>query len=169
MRRSLLLLALVAVVALLISIAPPCYFCQQKNGAMANSFNHMKSIGFAILAYKSDNDGTPPRKLSDVIPQYGLTSWFILNSDYSTPMGNPDFDKHPELIDSLTPYRFQDLHDGRVVVFERPGFWKDDPNITYCVMANLKDDPKQTSSNHVSPQELERRFPGILSPQSPSK
>ena len=66
MRKTLIAVAIILIVAVLASIAPPG---SQSNPAV-NSLNHAKSIWFACKAWAEDNDGKFPPSLDVLYPNY---------------------------------------------------------------------------------------------------
>jgi hypothetical protein len=61
------------------------------------------------------------------------------------------------LIDTFSPYNFMKLPDSRIVVVERPGFWKDG-KITYLLQGKDGKVVGDDRSCHVSPEEFAQRF-----------
>jgi hypothetical protein len=155
---------------LLIFFQPPISYVG-KRAVMAKSLSDMADIGEAIVSYKRDHKGTPPQELGDLVPNYIRDPLiFRFTTLETSPMGDPDFVKHPELINVFSPYTFLNLSDGRVVVMQKPGFWKDGL-LTYCIVPGVDRDASLNliDKNHVTPDEFLRRYENNFAPDSEPK
>jgi hypothetical protein len=133
---------------------------------MGDSFERMRTLAMVLSDYAGDHNGSLPKKWSDLIPNYAdyPNQRFLFDSPYSEPIKNVDLQAHPELTDQYTPYRYMKLADGRIVVVEKPGFWKDG-KITFCLMGPDGVPVGNFRLCHVTPEEFARRvaanFPDI--------
>ena len=138
----------------------------QKTGYMTESFNSMQQLGLAISRYARDHNGSLPKRWADLNPNYvsNLSQLFFFNSPYSPPVKKVDLVAHPELIDQCSPYRYMRLMDGRIVILETPGFWRDG-KITYFLQGADGKPVGDARLCHVTPEEFARRlaanFPDI--------
>lgn len=137
-------------------------FGPKRRGYHLMSWTQMKQIASAINQYQLDHNGTPPQKLSQLVPNYANSEMFFLQSKYNTSLCfvPTNAESHPELIDMFSPYSFVTLSDKRILIWERPGMWIDN-TMSYFV---FPDDNQQTNifqtsrSNRVTAEEFEQRF-----------
>jgi hypothetical protein len=164
-RRILKWLAVVVIlIALILSVLPGHRLSM--SGYIDESFNQMADLAVAISCYASDHNGNLPKKWSDLIPNYAdyPNQRFLFSSPYSEPIKAVDLQAHPELTNIYTPYRYMKLADGRIVVVEKPGFWKDG-KITYFLQGPDGAPVGNARLCHVTPEEFAQRvaanFPDI--------
>jgi hypothetical protein len=165
-RRRILKWLAVAVVLIILILSVLPGNRRPMDSYMGDSFERMRTLAMVLSDYAGDHDGSLPKKWSDLIPNDAdyPNERFLFNSPYSEPVKNVDLQAHPELTDRYTPYRYMKLADGRIVVVEKPGFWKDG-KITYCLMGPDGVPVGNFQLCHVTPEEFARRvasnFPDI--------
>ena len=82
------LLIVIAVVAILATIAYPTYIGIEERAKVTKDMNNLRQIGIATQLYMNDNDGalfsTTTSWMSQLYPKY-LSSWYVLISPFDTP------------------------------------------------------------------------------------
>src|SRR6266487_5459875 len=86
------LLIVIAVIAILATIAYPTYIAIQERAKATKDMNNLRQIGIATQLYLNDNDGALPGSLtvswmSQLHPKY-LSSWNVFLSPFD-PVTNP--------------------------------------------------------------------------------
>jgi prepilin-type N-terminal cleavage/methylation domain-containing protein len=82
------LLIVIAVIAILATIAFPTFIAVQERAKATKDMNNLRQIGIATQLYMNDNDGTLPGSttvtwMSQLHPKY-LSSWNIFQSPFDT-------------------------------------------------------------------------------------
>ena len=141
-----------------VAVAPFGHGVSSESRSKAYSFNRMYGIAVAIGAYSDAHHDNLPQKMSDLVPDYlDDPKYLLFCSRDSSPLGEVDLMTHRELIDLLSGYSFLRLEDHRLLVFERPGFWKNGKMI-YCLLGNDREPVGFFPSSSVSPEEFVQRL-----------
>lgn len=101
------------------------------------SVGNMRQIASAIQLFRQDHHGKLPPRLSQLIRDVGLAPRvFFVHSRFTNSIPVSVDNRSHDLVDALSPYRLFDPGDGRFVVFEVPGFWKDGSVRFICIDPN---------------------------------
>jgi prepilin-type N-terminal cleavage/methylation domain-containing protein len=87
------LFVVIAVIAILLSIAYPTYTSILERAKITKDMNNLRQIGVATQTYMNDNDGVLPGSttpttvswMSQLYPKY-LSSWYVLISPFDNPV-----------------------------------------------------------------------------------
>ncbi len=122
------------------------------------SLGNMRRIATAIVAYQADHGGEPPAVLSALYPRYepNMQAFLFGFSDTNYPAFQ-NLSVPESLIDLFSPYSFMRLKDGRILVLERPGFWKNG-KISYFILGKPPGPMSNIYSGFITPIEFERRL-----------
>jgi hypothetical protein len=154
--KSFLIIVLLFILLVLIGLFVPVSSNEQRHHAI--SHGNLERIANAISAYEADHEGKLPQNLGILFPDYetDIQAFLLGFSDTNYPFVR-DLSVHQELIDTFSPYSFMRLKDGRILVVERPGLWRDG-KITYFILGKPPGPMSNIGSAPITPIEFERQF-----------